>query len=468
MMTQKEFARIIDASGVSFPQSATSFKGGDPVFPSPMCLASGMGAAMAMVGSGIDDIWAARSGRRQEINVDLNHAALFMSSMWLLKVDGEVATTMDELDDLPVEGLFKCRDGKWISISCVFPPLTNGTLEVLGCESDRDSAAAAIAEWESFELEEALTERDLSGVVIRNEKEWLNHPQGHAASSLPVVELEQIGDAPPSPLPEGTRPLSGLRVLDLTRVLAGPTVSRTLAEFGADVLHIGAPHLADLKSSQADTGHGKRRAHINIDKPEDKRLLRELMRDADIFSQSFRTGHLAQRGFSPEQVAAASPGVIYVSENCYGHKGPWIHKRGYDSNVRAASGVLLLHEQPGAPADPERLHFAMHDYATGCWGAYGVLAALKKRAEVGGSWHVKVSLNQTARWFLSLGTPYDQSASQTQTSLWEMFNDYSEFSESSYGQLQRLKPVLQMSETAPVWQGPTLKPGESKPEWLQA
>ena len=110
----------------------------------------------------------------------------------------------------------------------------------------------------------------------------------------------------------------------------------------------------------------------------------------------------------------------------------------------------------------------MHDYATGCWGAYGVLAALKKRAEVGGSWHVKVSLNQTARWFLSLGTPYDQSASQTQASLWEMFNDYSEFSESSYGQLQRLKPVLQMSETAPVWQGPTLKPGESKPEWLQA
>jgi crotonobetainyl-CoA:carnitine CoA-transferase CaiB-like acyl-CoA transferase len=466
MMTQKEFARIIDAAGVSFPQSTTSFNGGDPVFPSPMCLASGMGAAMAMVGAGIDEIWAARSGRHQEINVDLNHAALFMSSMWLLKIDGEAATLLDHLDALPVEGLFKCKDGKWISISCVFPPLTNGTIEVLGCEPDHDSAAAAIAKWDSFELEQALTARDLSGVVIRSEEQWLSHPQGTATSNLPVVELEQIGDAPRSPLPEGIRPLTGLRVLDLTRVLAGPTVSRTLSEFGADILHIGAPHLADLISSQADTGHGKRRAHLNIDRQEDEQLLRELMRDTDVFSQSFRTGHLAQRGFSPQKVAAASPGVIYVSENCYGHEGPWIHKRGYDSNVRAASGVLLLHEQPGDTIDPERLHFAMHDYATGCWGAYGVLLALKKRAEVGGSWHVKVSLNQTARWFMRLGTPHDRSAAPTQARLWEMFNDYSEFSESSYGQLQRLKPVLQMSETAPCWHGPTLKPGESAPEWL--
>ncbi|MDP6970830.1 MAG: CoA transferase [Pseudomonadales bacterium] len=465
-MTRTEFARVIDAAGQRLPQSSITFFGGDPVFPSPMCLASGMGSALAMVGSAIDDIWGARTGRRQEIEIDLNHAALFMSSMWLLKVDGKAATTTDNLGPLPVEGLFHCADGKWISISCVFPALTNGTLEVLGCAPDHDSAVKAIARWKSFELEEALTEKDLSGVVVRSEDEWLNHPQGAATSDLPVVELECIGDAPVSQLPECERPLAGLRVLDLTRVLAGPTISRTLAQFGAEVLHISAPHLPDLNSSQIDTGHGKRRTHLNIDKKVDERRLWELVQGADVFSQSYRTGRLAQRGFAPERVAAAKPGIIYVSENCYGHVGPWLHKRGYDSNVRAVSGVLRVHEQPGDPIDPQRLHYAMHDYGTGCWGAYGVLQALKNRAKVGGSWHVKVSLNQTARWFMRLGTPFDPNDAPPQDELREMFANYSEINESSYGQLQRLKPVIQMSETAPAWQGPTLVPGESEPVWL--
>jgi crotonobetainyl-CoA:carnitine CoA-transferase CaiB-like acyl-CoA transferase len=465
MMSQDEFSRIVGAARLEVSQSHVNFHGGDPVFPSSMCLASGMGAALAMIGSGIDEIWAARTGRRQEINIDLNHAAFFMSSMWLLKINDEAATETDDLGPLPVEGLFKCRDERWVSISCVFPPLTNGTLEVLGCAQDRKSAAAAIAQWDSFDLERALTEKDLSGVVIRSEKEWLSHPQGMATSDLPVVELEQIGDAPPMPLPEGLQPLAGLRVLDLTRVLAGPTVSRTLAEFGADVLQISAPHHPDLNSSQADTGHGKKRAHLNINNPADEHRLRELIGDADVFSQSFRTGRLANRGFSPEQVAAANPGIIYVSENCYGHTGPWIHKRGFDSNARATSGVLLKHEQPGDRPDPERLHFAMHDYATGCWGAYGVLQALIKRATVGGSWQVRVSLNQTAQWFLRLGAPYDPAAAPSQADLWAMFSDYSEFNDSSYGRLERLKPVLQMSETEPVWEGPTLRPGESEASW---
>ena len=145
---------------------------------------------------------------------------------------------------------------------------------------------------------------------------------------------------------KGITPLSGLRVMDMTRVLAGPTVARTLAEFGADILHITARHLPDLTSAQADTGHGKRRTFLDLNDPEDLLQLRHLVKGADVFNQSFRTGRLANRGFSPDQVAAMRPGIIYVSENCYGHHGPWQHKRGYDSNVRAASGVLMQHENP--------------------------------------------------------------------------------------------------------------------------
>ena len=431
-----------------------------------MCLASGMGSALAMVGSAIDDIWAARTGRRQEIAVDLTHAALFMSSCWLLNIDGHPATDEDDLSSLPAEGIFQCADGRWLSISCVFPSLTLGTLEVLGCDADPDAVREAISKWNSFELEQALTDQDLSGVVVRSHDEWLEQPQGKAMRDIPVIEIERIGDAPPTPLPQGERPLSGLRVMDLTKVLAGPTVARTLAEFGADVLHIGAQHLSDLIYCQADTGHGKRRTFLDLTRTDELAHLRRLITDADVFNQSYRTGRLANRGLAPEQVAELRPGIIYVSENCYGHHGPWQHKRGYDSNVRAASGVLMVHENPGDAVDPDRLHYAMHDYGTGCWGAYGVLKALDKRAKEGGSWHVKISLNQTARWFMRLGNQYDPALSPTHEALKALFTDYSETVESSYGQLQRLRPVLQMSETTPYWQAPTVVPGENDAVWL--
>ena len=177
-LVHAEFDRLVRAAGLDLPQSGIQFLGGDPVFPSAMCLATGMGSAMGMVGSAIDDIWAAQSGRRQEIAIDLTYAALFMSSMWLLRINGEPATESDDLGPLPAEGIFRCADGRWLSISCVFPPLTEGTLEVLDCAADPDAVRQAISKWNSFELEQALTERDLSGVVIRSHDEWLAQPPG--------------------------------------------------------------------------------------------------------------------------------------------------------------------------------------------------------------------------------------------------------------------------------------------------
>lgn len=466
-MDLNEFKRIADAAGGFRSESRIRFDGGDPLFPSPMCLATGMGSALGMVGSAIDDIVVLRGGDRQDISIDLTHAGLFMSSMWLLKIDGIPATQKNDRAPLPAEGLFRCRDGRWISISCVFPSLTNGTLAVLHCEPERSKVAEAISTWNSFELEDALTAKDLSGVVVRDQAEWLLHPQGKALKDRPVVELERIGDAPVTPLPDGNAPLEGLRVLDSTRVLAGPAISRTLAEFGADVLHIGSPSLPDLFSAQIDTGHGKRRAHLDLAVGEDDRKLRQLICEGDIFSQSYRTGHLARRGFAPEDIARMKPGAIYVSVNCYGHDGPWQAKRGYDSNARAASGLLLMHEKLAQAEPLERLQYAMLDYATGCWGAFGVLEALKKRAEFGGSWHVKVSLNQTAQWFLRLGVPYDPRNAADRQTLQEAFSRYSETCESSYGELERLKPVIGMSATPPRWIGPTLKPGESVPSWTR-
>ena len=385
--------------------------------------------------------------------------------MWLLKIDGEPAITRFPTQPSPADGVFQCADRRWVFTASGFPRLGAGTLEVLGCQPDRDAVIQAVAKRESAELEESLTARGLTGVVVRTHDEWLEHPQGEAIRDVPAVVIERIADAPPTPLPAGGRPLSGLRVLDTTRVLAGPTVARTLAEFGADVLQVGVPHVPDLVFNQADTGHGKRRAFLDLTRPEDSGRMRQLLVHADVFSQSDRAGSMKRLGFGPDEVAALRPGIIYMSENCYGHVGPWEAKRGFDMNAQATCGIYGLHQAPGETLPRGGVAMAMNDYGTGYWGAYGVLRALLRRAQEGGSWHVKVSLSQTARWFMRLGTPYDKASGLADADLLALADRYREARDSAYGRLSRLKPIIQMSETPPSWELGTELPGSHQPVW---
>ena len=229
----------------------------------------------------------------------------------------------------------------------------------------------------------------------------------HRASCwpTPAVIIERIGDAPPKPIPGGELPLNGVRVIDNTKVLAGPTISRTLAALGADALHIGAPDVADLQAAQADTGHGKRRAHVDFDTADGRDTLWNLLEDADIFSQSYRAKSLARRGLSPEALAERCPGIIYISENAYGQFGPWQEKRGFDGNVQAASGIHHVQQKDMASMMGVGPAIALNDYGTGYWGAYGALEALRRRSIEGGSWHVRVALGQTAAWFFAWVRP---------------------------------------------------------------
>ncbi len=460
---------VAKQAGVPLPgASDIRITGDDPIYPSPLPLGRGAATVLALVAAGIDDIWHARTGRRQAIAIDARHAVLTISSMWMLKVDGEDAVQRLDPDPMvsPTLGVFECRDGRWILLMDSFPRLAEAALRVLDCAPTRDAIAAAIARRDADELEAAFVAERLTGVIIRPADEWLAHPQGRWLQDVPAVEIERIGDAPPTPLPDGPRPLSNLRVIDATRVLAGPTISRTLAEFGADVLHIGSPNVPDLGAAQADTGHGKRRAFVDLDTPEGSAQLTALVQGADVFSQSYRAGVMDGRGFGPEAVAARRPGVIYVSENCYGHGGPWRNKRGFDGNAQAASGILLLNDRdPRGFLQPQGPPMAMNDYCTGYWGAYGVLEALKRRATEGGSWHVKVSLSQTARWFLRMGASQDPAAATSNEGLRELAHQFSESAPSDYGVLERLRPVIQMSETPPAWTLPTVRPGTHEPVW---
>src|SRR4030095_6996866 len=181
---------------------------------------------------------------------------------------------------------------------------------------------------------EAIIAAKGAGGMARTQAEWARHPQGAAVAALPLMEIVRIGDSAPQPLPAGDRPLSGIRVLDLTRVLAGPTCARTLAEHGADVLKITGAHLPNIGYQEYDTGHGKLSANLDLREPKDVEILRGLVREADVFSQGYRPGTLGTRGFSPEALATLRPGIVFVSLCAFSHVGPRASRRGLDTVVQ--------------------------------------------------------------------------------------------------------------------------------------
>ena len=163
--------------------------------------------------------------------------------------------------------------------------------------------------------------------------------QGKAVAALPTFTIEKIGEAPPQPLAAGDRPLSGVRVLDLTRVIAGPVCGRTLAVHGADVLLVTGAHLPQMMPLVIDNGRGKLSTFIDLREASGRETLGGLARDADIFVQGYRPGAVKRDGFGPEEVARLRPGIVYVSLCAYGHEGPWASRRGFDSLVQNANGI---------------------------------------------------------------------------------------------------------------------------------
>jgi crotonobetainyl-CoA:carnitine CoA-transferase CaiB-like acyl-CoA transferase len=259
-----------------------------------------------------------------------------------------------------------------------------------------------------------------------------------------------------------------VRALDLTRVLAGPTCGRTLAEHGADVMKITAGHLPNLGYQEWDTGHGKLSAQLDLRAPADVKTLRELAREADVFTQGYRPGTLAERGLSPQELAALRPGLVYVSLSAFGHAGPWAERRGFDTVVQTVSGITSRQAElvPGKTAGPQFYPVSAIDYCTGYLMAFGAMVALLRRAHDGGSWLVRISLAQVGRWLVDLG---EVSAAELNGVPDEFDKEelgrWSMTSETPSGPLRHLKPVVQMSETLPRWARSSVPLGYHRPVW---
>ena len=436
----------------------------DPILPTPFRIGETASASLAAVGLAVSDLWELRAGRRQDVGIDTRQATASLRSGKYLALDGKPVAA----ERTPVMGVYPAKNGRWSYLHCNFPNHRDAALGVLGVAEDREAVRRAVARWDALELEEAIIAAKGAGGMVRSMAEWAQHPQSAAVASLPLLEIEKIGDCPPQPLPHGDRPLSGIRVLDLTRVLAGPTCARTLAEHGADVMKISGPHLPFSPSQELDTGHGKLSAHIDLREPAQLETLRELVREADVFSQGYRPGTLAQRGLSPQDLAELRPGIVYVSLSAFGRVGPWAERRGFDTVVQTVSGIT--HRQgelfPGAEPGPQFYPVSAIDYLTGYLMAFGALVALARRAREGGSWLVRASLAQTGRWLVDRGqAPEAELQDVPEEFTGEEIKRWSTASDIPSGRLSHLAPALQLSETRPRWVRPTVPLGYHDPVW---
>lgn len=425
--------------------------GADPVLPGRFPIGTAAATCVAETTQAAADLFRDRGGEPGEVSVDLRHAAHAFRSEHYLRCDGE------PVGDLwaAVSGNYQGADG-WIRIHANFPHHAAAAARALGVPEDRDAFATAIATRPVREVEDAVHAAGGVAAAMRTAEEWATHPSGEAARAIPLIDLEPIAPAAPRPLLPGPRPLSGVRVLDLTHVIAGPLCGRTLSAHGADVLHVGAAHLPILPPLQLDHGFDKRDTFVDLRTQAGKRTLRALITEADILLQSYRPGALARLGFGPAELAELRPGIVVVELSAWGHAGPWATRRGFDSLVQMSSGIAA--EPLGT--EPQPLPAQVLDHATGWLAAGAAMTALRRQAEDGGSWRIRLALARTAAWFTDLGRlPADSEAPQS---------DIAEFMadiESFAGTLRYIRVPGMLPGAPPGWRRGARQPGSDQPVW---
>jgi crotonobetainyl-CoA:carnitine CoA-transferase CaiB-like acyl-CoA transferase len=432
-------------------------------FPVVECAAS----VLASIGAAASLLWEDRTGEPQRVTVGRGHAGASLVGFAFQQLDPAAGATPLAPWSLnrPLVELYRCRDGRWVHLHGQFPRLAARTCEVLGCDVDSpaDVVAGRVAQWDGLALEDALADAGTCGAMARTKDEWSAHPQSVAIAPFGRVSIERIAESPPEPLGRqprrATRPLDGVRVLDLSRLLAGPTNGRTLAEHGADVLLVNSPRLDNIPAFVMDTGHGKRSCCVELDDPGGVATLRALAAEADVFTQGYRGGSLERRGFGPSDLAELRPGIVVVTINCYGDAGPWRMRPGWEQMAQTVSGLAV---GQGGSDHPALVPAAACDYTTGYLAALGTMAALWRRSVEGGSYHVRASLCQTATWFA--GAPAVSGEPNG-------FGDADSFltsSDTPYGRLRHLAPVARMAATPARWELPTSPIGTHRAAWLSA
>lgn len=441
-------------------------RGADLFYPTDFAVGTAAAASVGAATLAVARIAGQRTGVTPQASIDLRHAAVAFRSERYLSIDGAPPAELWAR----TAGYYRTGDARWIQLHTNFEHHRERALGVLGlagAETTRDEVAAAVATKDAFALEEALAAAGACAFVMRSRDEWRAHPQGAAVAALPVVSVEHRPDAPAEPLVPhagGEPALAGVRVLDLTRVIAGPVCGRMLTAHGADVLRIGSETLPLMGHLVIDTGFGKRFAHIDLRTQAGRETLTALIRDADVVVQGYRPGALAALGFDFDTVAQVRPGIVYVSLCAWSHAGPWAERRGFDSLVQTASGIA--HEGGARRGEdaPRPLPAQALDHATGYVAAAAATLALAHRVTVGGSTHVRLSLAQTGHWFDALGRVDGAGgADPARADVADLLDEM----DSAWGRLSFVRPAGMVGETPPRWLTPPPRPGADAPAWRE-
>lgn len=329
-------------------------------------------------------------------------------------VDGARVTTASQSDRhfkldgqapevwAPFSGFWEAADG-WVRTHGNYPHHAERLARILGVSagSAKEQVAAAIARRSASELEDEAAELGAILGAVRTAGDWAQHPQARATRRLRLIDSRTAGGAAPRPWAQASeRPLSGVRVLDLTRVLAGPVATRNLALLGADVLRIDSPRLPETGWIHLDTGAGKRSTTLDLRVTSDRRtFFEDLLGDADVVVTGYRPGALDSFGLSPEGLAERQPGIVVGSVSAWGTTGPWGNRRGFDSIVQAVTGIAMTVSADGV--QPGVLPAQALDHSAGYLLTAGILRALREQREGGGTTRVAVALAAIARELLN-------------------------------------------------------------------
>jgi crotonobetainyl-CoA:carnitine CoA-transferase CaiB-like acyl-CoA transferase len=446
------------AGGRPAALDALTLTGDEPQLPSSFRVGTAAQVSVAATGLAAAEIWKMRSGEAQEVAVDMRHAVVECRSERYLRLDGKPPPPAWDA----IAGVYRTRDG-FVRLHTNFPQHRDAVCQVLDCKPERDAVQAALMQWDGEAFETAAYAGGGVVAFMRTHEQWSATPHAKALAGLPLISITKIGEAAPKPWPIGDRPLAGIRVLDLSRVIAGPVAGRTLAAHGADVLLISGPELPAIPWLTIDTGRGKLTSFVELKSERGQAALRDLLAEADIFSQGYRPSAISRLGFSPDDAARINPGIIYVTLSAYGAAGPWAGRRGFDSLVQTATGFNHAEGKAAGVDGPKELPAQMLDHATGYFMAFGAMMAKARQAREGGSWHVQVSLAQTGRWLWDLGRVPGGLDSPDLAS--EAVSPFVEDVDSGFGALRSVRHSAILSKTPAFWARPAMPLGSHPPQW---
>lgn len=461
MITNPFQRSVFDAIASSLPfcvdPAKVTVDPGVAYSPSPIKIHDFAAGTMAAFGSVVEHIGTVRGLSEQSMTLNRRHCGLALNSGQMHFLNG-YGTLMDTWPIGPDNGTYRTADDRFVTMIGLHPHLRDALLEFLGCPNSAASIAAVVATKSAQQLEDDAAAAGLALGIVRTPEEWLAHPQGAETARRPAVEIEHHGgDAGRRLGPAQHRPLEGLRVVELTHLVAGPTIGRLLAEQGAEVIKVQPPIGDWVLPLWLDVSWGKHNIALDIKSRMGRQRFAELLADADVLVSSQRPEALARLGLDDAGLKAINPDLVFAAVSCYVPNSPWHPRRGFEQIAQAVTGVMHQHSE--TLVAPTVVSVLMNDYVTGYLGAIGTVAALAERERTGGFWTVSAALTRCA--MLALSVVESQDAEEYAPAGIADLVDFAVDQDSPSGVFTRLAPTVSFSHTPSFALHPTNWPGTS-------